>query len=564
MSFACLGIQALGHCTYDPSKPNIYFTLGDAIAALSLMILIPQFLKRIYRFRLSTRGISLNYVYGLVFGGALLVFCSTLIANLDLPRSFAVFYPINWELLATLLFVTAYALLAFGSIFPARVSDANLETFSKGVAEFLADGSEADYSEIADDFAINVPRLIESAQFLESHQDNSAFFEFSHRTQLRRCRFAATLLLIASDQKFCASLVCKRPWLASRLLLILDRRQLHSSYAEKLIQQLAREAILNPESLLTREVGFSGFSSNPVLSQSLFGSRFICARYNAFRGIRYRDFDDLSITKVQGLSVAAKLVVDATLHSDLSRPCPHMHQLADVMVSLFESMNDSKSTNRLSGAVAFEAKQALVEVIQKTRERLAGMQLEERQEYFLSAQDRHDAHFVAAIADMSYRCLEALANKFYESESEPFWTLVWDIMWAIFPVGESTDDLIDPLQQRVATKIISKLGDNANGMYPAISRIVLTFFGPFGSHPDSNPNSAYSRLERASFDVIKNFVTLSMTKQEILANFLPSNVTFKRSTNRLVWVYADGSTRHLDLDSIPHCGISFEVKPLEG
>lgn len=64
----CLGFEALGRCAYDPSNPQaIYFSLGEAIAALAFTLAVQQLLKPVYRFRLSARYLSLPKLYGLVF-----------------------------------------------------------------------------------------------------------------------------------------------------------------------------------------------------------------------------------------------------------------------------------------------------------------------------------------------------------------------------------------------------------------------------------------------------------------------------------------------------------------
>ena len=68
MASSCLGISFLGICEYNPAQPQIaYFTIGEAAAALSVALLIPPFLKRIYRFRLRVRYTPLWSIYVLLF-----------------------------------------------------------------------------------------------------------------------------------------------------------------------------------------------------------------------------------------------------------------------------------------------------------------------------------------------------------------------------------------------------------------------------------------------------------------------------------------------------------------
>jgi hypothetical protein len=68
--YECLGIKVLGLCEYNPASPAlVYFSIGDAIAALSIALVLPQFLKPIFLFRLRSRWLSLRTLYSLVFLG---------------------------------------------------------------------------------------------------------------------------------------------------------------------------------------------------------------------------------------------------------------------------------------------------------------------------------------------------------------------------------------------------------------------------------------------------------------------------------------------------------------
>ena len=74
MELNCFGLSFLGPCQYDPSRPSVsYFSLGEVIAALSITLLIPQFLKPIYIFRIQARNLSIHLLYQLVFAGAIAV-----------------------------------------------------------------------------------------------------------------------------------------------------------------------------------------------------------------------------------------------------------------------------------------------------------------------------------------------------------------------------------------------------------------------------------------------------------------------------------------------------------
>ena len=50
---ACLGLEILGNCSYDPSNPErIYFSIGELIGIIALLIAFLQLSKPIIRFRI--------------------------------------------------------------------------------------------------------------------------------------------------------------------------------------------------------------------------------------------------------------------------------------------------------------------------------------------------------------------------------------------------------------------------------------------------------------------------------------------------------------------------------
>ena len=73
-----------------------------------------------------------------------------------------------------------------------------------------------------------------------------------------------------SDPEFCSVLVRKCPWLTASTLNMLAEKRLHVEQAEPFVQEIARQGILSDDSMIAREVGYTGFGSLPALSNSLF------------------------------------------------------------------------------------------------------------------------------------------------------------------------------------------------------------------------------------------------------------------------------------------------------
>jgi hypothetical protein len=102
--YPCLGLSFLGSCFYNPGHTSpVYFSIGDAIAALALTLAVQQFLTPIYRFRLRAYGLKISYLILPVFFGFVCVLAAALLPNLPLSRKSFLGYPIVWEIFGSVL-----------------------------------------------------------------------------------------------------------------------------------------------------------------------------------------------------------------------------------------------------------------------------------------------------------------------------------------------------------------------------------------------------------------------------------------------------------------------------
>lgn len=86
LGHACLGLEALGLCSYDPAKPfTIYFAPGAAVGALAFTLAVQQLLKPVYRFRLEARHLSISRIYICVFCGV----AAVVVASSSMQRAAA-------------------------------------------------------------------------------------------------------------------------------------------------------------------------------------------------------------------------------------------------------------------------------------------------------------------------------------------------------------------------------------------------------------------------------------------------------------------------------------------
>ena len=316
--YPCFGLSSLGLCAYNPAQPTpTYFTLGNAIAALGFTLAIQQLFKPIYLFRLRAYGLRIIYLLSAVFMGAICAIVAMVLPNLPILHEGLLEYPIAWELLGGLLISVAYGIAAFISVRPARINPFNLLPFVRAALALLSAANDDDRVSFAEDLLRggNIERLISYASAwrrAEMHGAHvefeqlraigapleitgpppiSAFYLFAHRRELEAGSHAGTLLQIMSDPGFCSALVRKCSLLTASALDTISKKHIHVDQAVPFVQEIAHQAILHDESMLAREVSYTGFGTLPILPNWLFSPNMIRweALASMFQKLRQRD-----------------------------------------------------------------------------------------------------------------------------------------------------------------------------------------------------------------------------------------------------------------------------------
>lgn len=557
MALSCLGLSVLGLCEYDPAKPAvIYFTLGDVAAALSVTLLIHQFLKPIYEFRLWARRLSVQKLYISIFLGAVAAFTAALLPHLPLDRSTVVAYPVFWELVAAVLFGLAYAVLAYASVRPALLRAGEYSRFIQGAADFLAKADERGQVDFAFELSRNIGPLVRSASFLEQHKERSAFFDFSHRRQIDDASYAASFLHILSDPHFCHTAVSRCPWQVARLIGVLTDEYLVSGHARKFVQELARQAIISRESMMTREIGYVGFRAAPVLSTALFGSSFINRNYEPFDGLRYEDFREPSRELTQRFNAAAKLTVETTLRTEDYWYGVNYFHLEHAYEWIFMKLRGTKRDSGKEPDFGFEVSLGVRDIVRMTRDHLHSLTPSDRLPLYAQLGNNADNNVFEAISDIVCKSLSAVADNF-SGPGDSYWLYAREIFGNVFPSSSNAPIGMDPLQQRVALKIIEQVSENVTGVYPALSRVLLSIFGPYGSHGNAPTGSAFDLLETAVYNELKQLPQLAKDPKAKIGDFLPDNVRYDAAKDELVHTYVGGTERRTHLAGLSLPQVTF-------
>jgi len=542
-------VIAWGQCAYDPGNPAFsYFGLGEAAAALAFTLAVPQFIKPIYRMRLAARRIRTLHIFCLAFFGATFSLIGGLLPHMPIQRDFPLAYPAIWEMAGGVLFAIAFGLLAFGSIVPLTARAGRVRSYAQAVAHFLTIAQPADHVEFAEqELAKNFERLTRFANFVDWFDEPSAFFVFTHRRAIEDGEFAGSLLRIASDARLCRTIVDRTPWLAADLVRMIDEKRIRCRAAERLIQEIALQAIASNDSMLDREAGYGGFSNAPILADSLFGSTFIAQTYRPLQWLSIGFTEPITTPLVRRFNMAAELLLATSLKGkDFWQPSAH-YDVSKLYNQMMQGLRwETQESVSIDTLVALTG--GAKERVRQVRAALATLPAAERVRlYKIDDRLQWGENLVEVYADLANELLETIANGF-DGVDDRFWSFAISLWHEVFPFHENELSGLDPFQQRLTLHIRSKVAQNMDGWYPALTRLILAVQGPHGPPPRVQTRSAYVIFSDLFYDQLRTGLPrLSADNPEKFNDFMPPSVTYDAVTNTLTRTFTGGTQRQTGL-----------------
>jgi hypothetical protein len=580
-SFPCLGLSALASCLYNPAQPStIYFSIGEAVAALALTLAVQQFFSPIYRFRLRAYGLRFFYLIIPVFLGFACAVVAALLPSLPLNRRFFLEYPIVWEAIGGLFIALSYATMAVLMLRPARVYSVNLKAFVGAAATFLTEADDSDRVRFAEDllFPRNLTRLVEAASawaraehygsmieferlgeigappVIHGRAPISAFYLFGHRKELEAASHAGTLLRILSDPQFCSVLVRRCPWLTVSVLRYISEKRLYAEQLTPFIRQLATQAIMNEESIVAKEIGFEGFGATPYLSNSLFGDRFMLFQYDPLNDLRVGLGGELTEGYVSRLNSVAKLIVQTAIENHDLYPQGYMLSVQGAYENLFRTLSFGRY-NEVSTGFLVSLQMGMSQIYKELQSAMSKIPMERLVDLYAKKEESDPwDNLAAAVAEIIYDSLESLANSFNGIDDRN-WSHAISVFHDIFPsFGDQTVGL-DPLQQRLAIKLVAKLRDNMKGYYPSISRVLLAVIGPYDRRDQITKAMPAGIIREAVYKELQKLKDLQVAKPDKFGDYFPPQIKYETDTDSLTFKYRSGDALvtnlgTLDLDDV--------------
>jgi hypothetical protein len=461
-------------------------------------------------------------------------------------------YAIIWEIIAAIFFVVPYGAVALAIVLPVNVSDKRIESFARNATRLLSAASEADHVDFTEDLHRSLPRLVEAAAFADKLSNTTAFFDFIHRKELSRAAYASTLLRVIADQMYCETLVRRAPWRAAQMLRELALKHLHTPSAEQFVRELGHQAVLRDDGMMERELGYHGFGTVPLLSESLFSNPFLVLQYNPLHTFFSVSGEIVTPLILKRFNNAAERCYAALL----SQHCYHHAQVSYSIQSFYRStFMRAWSIQKKDeyDPITIEMHWAVRNAIKMANQLLATANTAVYDGLFVNDATAPRADVLETLVEIVYEALAAISNQF-KGFDDQFWILAIEAFAQAFDAIGSQPDGMTPFQQRLALKIIKKLEDNMRGLYPAICRVLLACVGPYQHQQGQINQTAFNILKEVMYGQLKRFPQLAATKPNKVVDYLPPNVTYDATTTNLTHSHRGGAyavTNLLTVSAIP-------------
>ena len=316
---------------------------------------------------------------------------------------------------------------------------------------------------------------------------------------------------------------------------------MYAEQAKSFVQEIARQAIINDESIMEKEVSYDGFGIMPLLSITLFTDWFILFYYNPLGKMSFSSGPEPSGVYVSRLNGASKMMLEAAIRNRDYWEHSYMYGVESAYESLFQQLSYRRYKATPSDFLV-NLHIGVMDLYKSLSKGLESLEPEQHQPLFIASIGEHRHDLIHTIASIIYESLASIANRFLGVDDEG-WIHAIRTFSDIYPSIGKAPAGMNPLQQQLAVQLIEKLRHNREGMYPAISRLLLAVIGPYRDPPEISARTAFVIIKDAVYKELQKLPILHAKEPERIADYLPSNVTYNAASNTLTHTYLRGEPR---------------------
>lgn len=532
-TFPCLGIRALGQCQYNPLKPNnSYLTLGDALAALGLVIAFLQLGTPAVRLRNRIRARVIRWAFGLFVFVFLFTGYAALIPSLyTTPPSSPLGYPVLWEVAGALSGLVAFVTVAYSYFQPTKFSPRNAREFAQACHYTLAAGDTDALRALSVEIVSNVGRLVEAASA-------GVAATFLKTQPLEHQKVAFQLLQMLSDRRFCAVVVESSPGTFVGLVEELKTHDPSRDVAKSFLRELSTNAFLSDGSFLAKEEEYAGLGHYGMFTRSIYGDYgFVTQRIELFDGWTSYRAGEVTRSSTERYCRAFKTMFEGYFQQKDFHSYPHaLHHAFENLWEVFRSQMWELSgvpEDSVYRTPAYKVASAI------TRTYAQVFDLIGRYRDSLPTDYEHSHHPV--FGDPSV--YEVFAKAFFEliegaaaerGHDDAVRLILFEVYERV--KGRFGGPAVPEIQDRVRKLLVDKMRENmVDGLYPFVSRPLCYLVGIWDSKevPDSDARIGF--MTRAFHDALRTyFWSAYLTAPEKAMELLADHIKFNADTGELV------------------------------
>jgi hypothetical protein len=528
---------------------NVYFSIGDAVAALGIFLIIPQFLKPIFLFRLRVIGVGLRTLYGVAAFGFICVMVAALVPLLPESAPALIRTTLLWEVIAGTAFAACYTALGWVYIFPARASVRSIKQYVRAGANLLASASEEDRVEFAADIVSNIKRLIKVADQPAGAQSTSWFVTHRAQGEGEISAYSESFLRLLADPVFCRTLVVRLPWDAARLLKAFSEAQPKTQVGRVFVHQIIRGWLLSTETTGVGDIDWRTFSDAPDLADAAFGDTYLNRHYLPWESLTASDLAKVDVGLMERIERAAKLTIDDHVRDKFSYQSYNTARLQENFEILSRQIFLLKKAEPDIAPCANILGRSVKYVVEATRTYCRTAEGGDGKALFASGDTVSGFSALDSIAELVISVLENTAYDFggFEDKLWPMAREIWD---ATLPRFGAQPEGMDALQQRVTLKLIEKTRESMEGWHSPLPRLALALIGPYAPKGESAERTAFKICRDMFYREFKAYPAFQESEPERAKALLPSNVRYDPATSELFHRYSFGQEDHTNLNAL--------------
>ncbi|MBU4577071.1 MAG: hypothetical protein KJ576_20820, partial [Proteobacteria bacterium] len=236
---------------------NSYFSLGQLVAVVALIIAFIQLIKPIINFRLKAWRINTKRLIVIVSFSIISVFIAAIlpfVPHIPLP---VIGYPIFWEASSAVLLVLYATVIITKMLKTPIFNKKNAQSYFEGCYDLIAKGNQEILNELANEVRPSIEPLFDECGKFNPDLARQAEKQGDEYDVSIDIRIGYTLLDLFSDKLFCKAIITRAPKTAFAIFDSLKKRPTRKM-GYSLSQELINQAFVNEDSILIREEKYSG------------------------------------------------------------------------------------------------------------------------------------------------------------------------------------------------------------------------------------------------------------------------------------------------------------------